>query len=514
MGQYWLLFNVDKRQTEPLESHKFADNFCYKTSAIFPLIVEGEQAWSKHDRILLVGDESDAFPPRTVSKAELREMLQSIMERSSNPMEVPPVDDVRFDEAMKYASPYGYAACCEETGWTENQSVAIDLTQGDVCLANLCNKEYIRNAPFIPEDNRHHTGLSQAMFAKIAWSQSRSVSLPGPALFHQGTWAGARLAILPTAKVESHDFVDITKQTFFEVYTVLTTHMSHDHLQCSKEPCQKLLELQNAKYDPYSEKENSEPIRDNYEYPNAIPITSREAVSLPAANLTRLELLPAEIHELIIGELPPKSVLAYLKTSRSLFMYSVLQLYQTVTLGSARYTSTFLFTLRKRPFLRDAVKELVVTIRPHHSSRADMHLILLQLPNLRKLVIRPSWITYGPLMSSRYPFKLQHLSWGLIVDPAMNRFLRTQPTIKHFEFPQWDVMPPEWFYFWPDLLPNLRSINAPPTLREKLANLMVVMSGKCSIICYPSRRLRITEEMGDDTLIQAENSVEELQLMT
>ncbi|CAG7847056.1 SubName: Full=Uncharacterized protein {ECO:0000313/EMBL:CCA68209.1} [Serendipita indica DSM 11827] len=96
------------------------------------------------------------------------------------------------------------------------------------------------------------------------------------------------------------------------------------------------------------------------------------------------------------------------------------------------------------------------------------HRYALHPPSITQLA-SASWITYGPLKSSKYPFKLKYLHWGLIVDPAMNRFLKSQPSIEHLAFPDFAILPPDWFYFWPDFLPNARKVTAPSSLEVALA---------------------------------------------
>ncbi|KAG8831601.1 hypothetical protein FRC17_002876 [Serendipita sp. 399] len=338
-------------------------------------------------------------------------------------------------------------------------------------IANLSQGEYIRGDLFKgieTEKGGVHPGLNLALAARIMWSSDPSLAFrpPCPRLWNFGTWAGSRLAIGDLGDYKGEiSFKDITDIVFYEVYALWKLHYR----------CEVPHYEEREKFDLYRE---PDPLPPSFSLRETI---ATETVSF-ASSMNQPRYFSVDVLGYIFVYLDTPSLLSCALASRAFAYEANRALYRTVCLSTVGYTQAFNGTLGRDPVKKYYMRHLELQLEMNPKSRQLAHNILTELPNLERLKFHSCWLSYEVTDGfQQYPFKLRSLSWGLIPNMALLLFLRSQPSIETLEFsPEYEPLS-DWFRFWPDLLPNLRNVEAEDWMIAALCNLEVVKKGQCPL---------------------------------
>ncbi|KAF5310199.1 hypothetical protein D9619_010273 [Psilocybe cf. subviscida] len=221
MGQYWLLFNLDKSEYSECGGAKMGELF-YNVSEtwILNLLLSGQpnhDVWGG-DRIVLLGDYSQALPPNTVAdddSAVLKKCVATDQSKSSQGI-------CAYDTLRKYGK--------EKTRVTRTSSLLHPDTV--YALRSHEKKEYVRRD--VVRDYRKFPescspGLAQALFTLVGWSEDPSAALMyndddyipasgGTTVpLHRGAWAGNRIDIVALTdevqkSFDEEGWVDISEE--------------------------------------------------------------------------------------------------------------------------------------------------------------------------------------------------------------------------------------------------------------------------------------------------------------
>ncbi|PVG01476.1 hypothetical protein CPB86DRAFT_812430 [Serendipita vermifera] len=151
MGQYWELINIDKRERLPLFRGKWDEDYSSPTQYDIDILAPGER-WAG-DRIILIGDYADSFPPGIFTEEEAEE-----------------IDPTERLECIDI--PGGW--------WTDPPFGAGNDT---IALRNLNSHEYITDRLF--PCSSVHPDLAQALSSKISWSSDDSMAMPWHPNWHR-----------------------------------------------------------------------------------------------------------------------------------------------------------------------------------------------------------------------------------------------------------------------------------------------------------------------------------------
>ncbi|KAG8850650.1 hypothetical protein FRB91_008873 [Serendipita sp. 411] len=465
MGQYFDIVNLDGRTF--VEYTKFGEVWSYDSFACF-----ATDYWWIGSRLIFLGGPAERFPPGVLTAEEKKESLEAI-------------------SSGRWAR--SFTECNRPINWELDD-------QEELVLVNLSSCEYIRGDLFTGKpararsgsnEHNNHPGLDQALLARITWTHDPNMNIGGPRLWNYGSWAGSRVGIKYLKDYQDRNgYKDITEVVFYEAYTVWDMDLG---LICNCALCEKYLQMKQNGFDPYKEPErqqNDLSLGDDSR-PETIPGVEHLPTSSKPVNTSYMRAyrqpryFPLDIQCLIFAELPPSSLAACALVCRGFVHEAIRALYRNVSMRSALHMNMLLDILKMEPFKTYYIQHLSLQLRIMAVDRDTLHSILKELPNLKHLTLSPCWISYGDASIYDYPFQLHSLYWGLIPDLSMNLFLRSQPSIQNLEFPEGYDPISDWFRFWPDLLPNLRSATATKGMLRALRDLEVVKNHQCQLKVQP-----------------------------
>ncbi|KAG8796004.1 hypothetical protein FRC17_008051, partial [Serendipita sp. 399] len=381
-----------------------------------------EESWLKYlleygwagDRIILLGDSAEYFPPQVLNKGE-------------------------YDEWLSHANtPWNWVVAT----FHEPKSVSPRTLEAEkMALVNLSQQQYVRGdifsggapkynelmAPLYPTELKH-PDLGHALVAQIIWSQDPSMGLPGSQPETMGSWAGSRIIVDDVEQYKNDSkYKDITEIVFRGVYfewNDVTGMLFH----CCCPPCTKFGHM-TSYANPYFKEPGYFPIilasdRKSADLKgvkdDAFPLTGFWNVTYardPVRLLSNSGIFPLDVQRIVFMELDTLSLAACASVCADFYFEATRALYLTVTLKGGTHLGEFCDTLARDPLKKQYIQRLDIQLELSVPARESVYSILKELKNLEHLVFRPCWMSYGETSDRKgFPFKLRSLSWGLIPD--------------------------------------------------------------------------------------------------
>ncbi|KAF8997391.1 hypothetical protein BDQ17DRAFT_1429072 [Cyathus striatus] len=224
MGQYWRIYNLDKRELISFSGSKLGEWYFADDPPRILIILRRnrEENWCE-DRIICIGDYTDVndLPEGLVTDDELMELGYR---RELRRVRVRKAAEVVEEEKLLWVPRDMYYHLAEQYRTVRDlESYAGDY--GPYVLRNMSKKVYIRGDGAKAPDGS--TLLGYCLFARICWSRDPSSSMSQTSYapeITRGLWAGDRLDVVLLEDVkdalENERWKDATKQISRQVESI------------------------------------------------------------------------------------------------------------------------------------------------------------------------------------------------------------------------------------------------------------------------------------------------------